>query len=104
MHKNLSSKQATGPANGQPSVAAPIETLAVDARTITNAVFPNISLRTWRRLDSGGRCPRAYRVGARKLWRLADLRRWADWGFPIRADFEAKLRAEGRTAGDHAKL
>lgn len=47
-----------------------------------------ISLRTWRVLDAGGKCPRGFFVGGRKLWRVADLHAWAAAGFPNRSEFE----------------
>ena len=71
---------------------APNGTLVIglDARGVVAGVFPVFSLGTWRRMDSAGKVPRGFRVGGRKLWRLADLRRWADAGFPDRREFDAR--------------
>lgn len=71
-----------------------VETIAVDARRIVTEVFPDFSLRTWRRWDSAGKCPRGFKCSGRKVWRLSDLRLWADWGFPDRPTFEVRLRTE----------
>ena len=76
-----------------------VETLAVAARRIVTEVFPDFSLRTWRRWDVAGKCPRGRKVGGRKVWRISDLKKWAAWGFPDRQSFEARLRME--TAGKH---
>jgi len=70
------------------------EPIALDAAGIVSDVFPSISLRTWRRLDSSGRCPRGFRIGGRKVWRVEDLRRWAGVGFPDRQTFDARARVE----------
>lgn len=71
----------------------PLEPLGVGARTIVKTIFPDYSLRSWRRLDSSGGCPRGFRVRGRKFWRMSDLRLWAVLGFPDRREFEARLRA-----------
>ena len=70
------------------------EPIAVDAERIVSEVFPDFSLRSWRRWDSAGRCPRGFMVGGRKVWRMSDLKQWAEWGFPDRATFQARLRSE----------
>ena len=71
---------------------AATEPLAVVASRIVSEVFPDFSLRSWRRWDSAGKCPLGFKVGGRKVWRVSDLKQWAEWGFPDRADFEARLR------------
>jgi len=43
-----------------------------------------------RRLDACEKCPAAFNLGQRKLWRVADLQRWADAGFPDRKTFEGR--------------
>ena len=53
-----------------------------------------VTVRTWRRWDSAGRIPPGFKIGGRKLWRATDLESWANWGFPSRADFTARLRTE----------
>lgn len=71
------------------------DAIAVDAGRIVADVFPDLSLRLWRTWDAAGKIPRGFKIGgsARKMWRLADLRRWADWEFPARPDFERLLHA-----------
>ena len=53
-----------------------------------------VTLRTWRRWDSAGRIPLGFKIGGRKLWRATDLESWANWGFPKRDDFVARVRVE----------
>ncbi len=65
--------------------------LAVDAKAAAAAV--SVSLRTWRRWDSAGKCPKGFAIGARKLWRICDLELWASLGFPKRKECEA-LRSD----------
>ncbi len=67
--------------------AQPAMSLAADAKTAAAAF--SVSLRTWRRWDSAGKCPRGFAIGGRKLWRLCDLELWASLGFPKRKQFEA---------------
>jgi len=71
--------------------------LATDAAGIVASIFPAFSLRTWRRMDSSGRCPRGFKVGGRKLWRLADLQQWATLGFPDRQEFDERVRTDGES-------
>lgn len=73
-----------------PPTGPAVPALAVDAKRIVAEVFPDLSLRTWRRLDSSGRCPRGLSLGGRKLWRVTDLERWAAMGFPSRDEFEKR--------------
>lgn len=68
--------------------------LAIDARRIVAEVFPDFSLRSWRRWDASGECPAGFMIGNRKVWRLVDLRQWASWGFPDRRTFAAKLATQ----------
>ena len=65
--------------------------LAVDIKGIAKLV--PFAIRTLRRMDSGGKLPRGFKVGGRKLWRVSDLRLWCEWGFPDRTEFEARLRS-----------
>ena len=74
--------------------------LAVDASRIVSEVFPDFSLRSWRRWDSAGKCPLGFKVGGRKVWRVSDLKQWADWGFPDREAFEARWRSH-QNGGSH---
>ncbi len=57
----------------------------------------SVSVRTWWRWNSSGKCPRPSRIGRCVLWRIEDLRRWASMGLPDRAEFEA------RRMGDEAE-
>ena len=66
------------------------EPLAVDVRQMSKLV--PFAVRTLRRMDSGGKLPRGFKVGGRKLFRVADLRLWSEWGFPDRAEFELRLK------------
>ena len=66
------------------------EQLAVDARGMSKLV--PFSVRTLRRMDAAGKLPRGFKLGARKLWRVSDLRLWAEWGFPERKAFETRLK------------
>ena len=49
---------------------------------------------TLRRMDAGGKLPRGFKIGGRKMWRTADLRLWVKWGFPERREFEERLKDE----------
>ncbi len=62
--------------------------LAVDVRGMAQ-LLP-FSVRSLRRMDSAGKLPRGFKLGGRKLWRTADLRSWAELGFPDRKVFEQK--------------
>ena len=66
------------------------EQLAVDVRQM-GKMLP-FSVRTLRRMDVAAKIPRGFKVGARKLWRISDLRLWAEWGFPERKAFETRLK------------
>ncbi len=66
------------------------EQLAVDARGMSRLV--PFSIRTLRRMDAAGKLPRGFKLGARKLWRVSDLRLWVEWGFPERRAFEERLK------------
>jgi len=80
-NKHLNANQS-GIDRVEPSSTAHLsngDVIAVDAQTASRMF--SVSLRTWRRWESSGRCPRAFRIGKRTLWRLSDLRAWADEGF-----------------------
>ena len=69
--------------------------IAVDARGVVGRVFPGcFALRSWRSMDSSGKCPAGFFLGARKVWRLSDLKLWAAWEFCDRTEFQARLTAE----------
>lgn len=65
--------------------------IAVDVRRMSSLV--PFSVRTLRRMDSAGRMPRGFRVGGKKLWRISDLKLWAQLGFPRREKFEALVKS-----------
>lgn len=71
------------------------KSLAVTAQQIVGIPIVAVSLATWRRLDAGGRCPRGFMLGGRKLWRTADLEAWTAAGFPDRAEFERRTKEAG---------
>lgn len=68
--------------------------IAVAAARISD-LFP-YSVRTWPRLDPAGKTPRGHRVGQKKLWNIADLERWAGWGYVDRAEFDRRAAEEGK--------
>lgn len=70
--------------------------IAVDAEYICREVFPSWCVRSWRTLDYGGKVPRGYTIGGKKLWKTDDLRAWAAMGFPSRAEFEERMKVNGR--------
>ncbi len=69
--------------------------IALPAQQICGHII-GVSLPTWRRMDAGGKIPRGFTVGGRKLWRVSDLERWAAAGFPDRAEFERAGRENSR--------
>lgn len=76
----------------------PMEPLLVSAKQITEHRILPFALRTLRRMDASGKMPRAVTIGAKKLWKTADLRQWVEMGCPDRVEFEARMEAEsGRT-------
>jgi len=70
-----------------------VEPIAVDKRGVA-AMVP-LSPRSIERLDAAARMPAGFRLGGRRVWRVADIRRWASLGFPSRKDFEATATAGG---------
>ena len=66
------------------------EQLAVDVRQMTKMV--PFAVRSLRRMDSGGKLPRGFKIGGRKMWRVSDLLLWSEWGFPDREAFELRLK------------
>ena len=70
--------------------------LAVGAKDA--AMMLGVGERTWWRWDSAGRTPSPFSLGGRKLWRVADLRRWAELGFPRREEFAKQSAAVMSTA------
>jgi len=60
--------------------------LMVDAKRA--APLFSLGLRTWRALDAAGKLPLPTKLGARVLWFLPELRRWAEAGCPDRLTWE----------------
>ena len=78
------------------------KTLQPEAVTVAaKAAAPmfSLSIRSWRRHDSSGRIPRGFKIVGRKVWRVSDLERWAQWEFPSRAEFEKRLAVETNEKG-----
>jgi len=48
----------------------------------------SVSSRTWDRLTSSGKTPKAVRLGGRPLWRVDELRAWVEAGCPDRRTWE----------------
>ena len=59
-----------------------VEPIAVDA-THAASMF-DMSARTWRRWNSAGLIPLPSRCGGKVLWRVSELKAWADAGMPPR--------------------
>lgn len=72
------------------------QTIAVDKAGFA-ALLP-LSVRAIERLDAAAKCPRGFTIGGRRVWRVADLRRWAELGFPCRQEFERLAGAAARSA------
>lgn len=70
--------ESRGPATDQPP---PI--LAVDADQIGNGVLP-ICKRSWWNLVNSGRAPAGFKLGGRRLWDVAELKRWVAADCPRR--------------------
>ena len=52
--------------------------------------------RTVYTLISGGKLPRSYKLGGRRVFRRADLETWIDLGLPAQERFETITRAGAR--------
>src|SRR5436190_189030 len=75
-------------------VAPAIEPLLVDADHASRMC--GVSTATWFRLKSAGKTPAPVKLGGRVLYRLSDLRLWAELGCPDRRTFEARKPAGSR--------
>ena len=76
---------------------AGVPPLALPAARVIADVFPGVfSLRAWRSLDAGAKCPRGFFPGGgrRKCWRTSDLAEWAALEFPCRREFEQRVNGE----------
>jgi predicted DNA-binding transcriptional regulator AlpA len=80
---------------GQP----PSSTLAVEPLLLTAAQAAELcglSLATWYRMASAGRCPAPVRLSRGCVrWRAEELRDWINAGCPDRRIWEAQRRAKG---------
>ena len=86
------------PTDTVPQVSTtPVMPLAVNADG-AGALF-GVSRSSWFRLISSGKAPAGFSIGTSKRWRIDDLRRWAELGFPDRAAFDAAI--EDRQEADH---
>lgn len=74
--------------------------LAIDARNAA-ALF-GLSVRTWRRLDAAGGCPRPLRLGGAVRWSPDELAAWRDAGCPARAEWERNRPERASGAQAHA--
>lgn len=79
-----------------PATSAP-PPIAVDKRGVAQ-MFP-LSSRAIERLDAAAKMPAGYRIGGRRVWRVDDLRRWAELGFPCRQEFERVVGAAAMAGG-----
>jgi predicted DNA-binding transcriptional regulator AlpA len=63
----------------------------------------SVSVATWHRWNSAGRCPAPVRIGAGTVrWRLDELREWIRVGCPDRRTWEAMQQAINRLPGVRA--
>jgi predicted DNA-binding transcriptional regulator AlpA len=98
-HLTIHGDARAGPLSDPPAVAA--ESLLLTARQA--AALCGVSLATWHRMASAGRCPAPLRLSAGCVrWRRDDLEGWVFAGCPSRTAWEAMrgaARANGRPAG-----
>ncbi len=69
--------------------------LLLTAKQVVNQLIP-ISLRTWWRHDSSGKCPAGIKLGGGKFWRQSDIEQWVAWKCPDRQKFEARMELEAK--------
>ena len=53
------------------------------------AAMVGLSRRTWFRMMAEGSIPQSFKLGAKRVWRTADIELWVEQGFPNREEFEA---------------
>ncbi len=63
------------------NTVATSDPIAVGAREA--ARLCGISPRSWWRLVAMGKTPPGYKLGGRRVWRIADLKAWAANGFAL---------------------
>jgi predicted DNA-binding transcriptional regulator AlpA len=79
------------PSTNRPTVppAAAVEPLLLSARQAAKVC--GVSLATWHRMASAGRCPAPVRLSRGCVrWRKSDLEEWIFSGCPPRREFEAR--------------
>jgi predicted DNA-binding transcriptional regulator AlpA len=74
--------------------ALAVEPLMVDAGQA--AALCGFHRATWYRLQSAGKTPAPVKLGARRLFRVEDLRLWVSLGCPPREEFEEHKAAPAR--------
>ena len=84
-----------------PPAVAPAAPLAV--RPPVAAAMVGVSRNLLDRQRDAGRTPAPLRIGGCVVYRVADLERWAAWGFPDRREFEARRDAEDAAARRRTK-
>lgn len=72
------------PASSPPAATLPVPLLASAAQA---AALCGLSVRTWWRLDSSGRIPKAVLLGGSKKWRRSELEAWTAAGCPPRTEW-----------------
>ncbi len=65
--------------------------LAVDAKRLAKLL--SVGLRTVRTWDAAGKLPTPFRIGARKLWDVSEVKAWMKARAPDRAAWEAIKKA-----------
>ena len=60
------------------------------------AALCGIGRTLWLDLDQRGQVPQGYKLGRRKVWREAELKRWVAAGMPNREKWVMMQQAEGR--------
>ena len=60
--------------------AKQIDPISLRAKQAAEVV--GVSGRTWAALQSAGKLPPSFKLGGCRLWRVSDLRLWAESNFP----------------------
>ncbi len=71
-----------------------IEPKAIAVDYLGFARLVPFATRTLRSMCSKGLLPPSHKLGGKRLWLVADVERWAEWGFPGEAEFVAR-QADG---------
>jgi len=78
---SLAKGGATMKTDSVPSFSDPLAVGAKEAARLCG-----ISSRSWWRLVAMGKAPPSHKILSRRVWRVADLHRWADNGFVLGGD------------------